>query len=796
MMTRFLKDWTIDLKKIPDYKEFNSSGFKEMVNKDICNKIIEKNEYGESVMIRFQTFTTKINNDNTQDIQYFQSCKMGRFMGESIINFPKHIKHTIFKYNNYIDVDQVKGHPTICLELARKNNETLKAFEEFVSNPQKIFDEMTEYYGTELQEHQKKWLFNLSIYGGSHKRWIKELTEPSQEDLDNGYKPIQLKNTKPREFEKRFKQECDLIKKLIWDNNPEIKKALENYEKKGEKYKLKSEHKKMNCVVSYFLQIIENDALYHCYKYLVKEGLIKNKVCCLEKDGLCFPPQKEYNEDELMSNLNKYILDKTTFRITYKIKKYEDENIDYKLLEDIQAETTKKDYETVKNRIEDQYHLCKISTGGFMAKINGNWNQYNKSGITEYLDDVIFIDEKNKPCSLHKKWFYDDNKLKYDEIVNEPDNSKVKSNMLNIYEPYDVKEFKQNQYTHDEEGLTKFKYLIECLCNHQTNTIQLFTKWLSHLFLYEGEKPGIHVIITGQQGTGKDTLIETLTKLMGDKKVFSTTNPERHVWGDYTSLLQNAKLVHISEISKANVFNHKGKFKGLVTDPKITIKAEGKTPFVISSYHAYITATNDNEPIEAKKGNRRDLLIRTSTKLKENKEFFDSYYKKIDNKDFLLTIYNYLINIENVPKRFTETDLKEGMSNLQTDLMEQNEDIEKEFLRDYIHSNNLKDTEILPIASTELFKSFNEYRNIHGLDKYEYTQKKFTLQMKIYNLEDLKDCIEWKKTKKGNIFILDPTKMYYKLGMHKIDDDIEKCVISDDSYDSLTEDDCLTDSDE
>ena len=94
----------------------------------------------------------------------------------------------------------------------------------------------------------------------------------------------------------------------------------------------------MNCVISYFLQIIENDALYHCYKFFVKEGLISNKICCLERDGLCFPPQKEYNEDELMMNLNKYILDKTTFNIKYKIKGYEEENIDYPLLENIKEE--------------------------------------------------------------------------------------------------------------------------------------------------------------------------------------------------------------------------------------------------------------------------------------------------------------------------------------------------------------------------------------------------------------------------------------------------------------------------
>jgi len=94
----------------------------------------------------------------------------------------------------------------------------------------------------------------------------------------------------------------------------------------------------MNCVISYFLQIIENDALYHCYKFLVKEGLITNKRCCLEKDGLCFPPQKEYDEDELMNNLNQYILEKSTFNIKYKIKGYEEENIDYPLLENVKEE--------------------------------------------------------------------------------------------------------------------------------------------------------------------------------------------------------------------------------------------------------------------------------------------------------------------------------------------------------------------------------------------------------------------------------------------------------------------------
>jgi len=63
-----------------------------------------------------------------------------------------------------------------------------------------------------------------------------------------------------------------------------------------------------------------------------------------------------------MNNLNKYILDKTTFK--YKNKCYEEENIDYPLIENVKEELSNNDYETVKKRMEEQHHLCKISTGG------------------------------------------------------------------------------------------------------------------------------------------------------------------------------------------------------------------------------------------------------------------------------------------------------------------------------------------------------------------------------------------------------------------------------------------------
>ena len=69
-----------------------------------------------------------------------------------------------------------------------------------------------------------------------------------------------------------------------------------------------------------------------------------------------------------------------------------------------------------------------------------------------------------------------------------------------------------------------FKYLISIVCNHQENTINVFTKWLAHLIQHEVEKAGICFVFTGKQGTGKDTIIETIIQILGKKKYFQLLN--------------------------------------------------------------------------------------------------------------------------------------------------------------------------------------------------------------------------------------------------------------------------------
>jgi len=224
----------------------------------------------------------------------------------------------------------VKGHPTLITQLGIINDDIDKysTISEYVKNPNKQFDEMTAHYGTDLLEHQKKWLFNSMIYGGGHQGWVDALTDPSDKDLQRGYIATPLLTQKPRPFEVQFKKECDMLKETVYNSNPALVELLkgENKNKKyfkekeintgdddDEKDKSKPEettsiplHKMKNKVISYFLQILENECLYHLYEYLIKESILLPKHCSLEKDGICFPPNKQFDKDDLADGANKY----------------------------------------------------------------------------------------------------------------------------------------------------------------------------------------------------------------------------------------------------------------------------------------------------------------------------------------------------------------------------------------------------------------------------------------------------------------------------------------------------------
>jgi len=88
----------------------------------------------------------------------------------------------------------------------------------------------------------------------------------------------------------------------------------------------------------------------------------------------------------------------------------------------------------------------------------------------------------------------------------------------------------------------------------------------------------------------------------------------------------------------------------LITNPALTINDKGVPSFQITSYHRFISTTNNREPINTKKGDRRNLIILASDELKGNYEYFQKINEYMNDINALRTFYDYLKSIPDLDK--------------------------------------------------------------------------------------------------------------------------------------------------
>ena len=176
---------TIDLDKLPDYKEFKEP-FYEYATKEIADEIGKQKEYKRYItnnkkQTKLQNFklkpeatsTWKNITENIEDDLIKFNCKqnfgIGRFYGDNTtVKCMKALKHTLYKYEGYIDLDQALGHLRIACEFMKLQNleNSYPHMFYYLNNREKVYEKMTDFYGPELSEKSlMKWIFNAMIYG-------------------------------------------------------------------------------------------------------------------------------------------------------------------------------------------------------------------------------------------------------------------------------------------------------------------------------------------------------------------------------------------------------------------------------------------------------------------------------------------------------------------------------------------------------------------------------------------------------------------------------------------------------
>ena len=736
----FMDEIKILTKKIQKYPLFEGT-FTETVDFTLCKMIIDKpNTFSPETISGFNTAVmSKLRADGSLHVIHNQRFGLGRFYADKNVSFIPHqreIKHTLFYYLGWLDLDMVKGHPSIALAVF-KGILDLPHIQTYVDTYDNIVIALSNFYKTDgepLNNDNIKWLFNMIIYGGTPDGWIKKLAEGG--DGYTGKKIVEFVGHHP--FVLEFEKECLKMSDMVFKSNPSIVKKI-----RQPKDTLRDAK---NSTISYFFQIIENHIVYLAYELLTTLGIITPRKCGLEYDGLNIPPNGTVvNQDETISVLNNFVVNRTGLDVKFKFKPYggsvmhdlielrKNMVVATPILDGVIEAIVEEETETstsIFNRLVVDFELThtKIINDSLYIKDTGDeiitMNRQKLLASYEHIE--CGLNKNGMPVSFIHKWITFNDKINRKDTMNiYPDATKCPSNAFNLWRPFTMEKIAHLPYERNNDGLNFLLDHIKVLCDYNEVVYKYFIGWVAHMIQLPDKKLPCIVLISNE-GAGKTSLILLLKKMMGEKKVFECSDPTRDVWGEFNHLMMDAFLVNLSEIKFADSKDAVGKFKALITDSTININQKGISQITVASHHKFIVTTNNHSPLSIKKDDRRFAVIRSSDDKIGDSGYFDELYALLDDNDSIRTIYSYLKKYDIsdfVAKDIPQTEHLEGLKEMSVSPIE-------DWLREYTFEN-VNNTEIVKVSSKDIYKLFTDWLAVEGR-KYETNVR--SLGMKLTNL--------------------------------------------------------------
>ena len=699
----------------------------QCLNKD---KKHTKEECKTKYSILQQFCETNLKTDgNTKRIYSYSTGTSGRlFSGSSLQGMPSTIRGLIMRDGVGTDIDMCNAHPVILRYICKLHNITCPHLEYYINHREEC-----------LMKFESREIGKL-LY----------LTALNKDTLNRTKGlPLEFKN-----YDIEIKQ-----------TQKQLVKINEYMELVGSVPENKP-YNKLGSAINRIMCYYENIILHHAIHVINKKGI---EIAILMFDGLMVYGNY-YKDLELLEYITHYVNKKMNG--LNMIWTYKEHNTELKIPADFVVKNTNKinknenSFEYVAKEFE-KIHLKIINKSLFVKHDNINiifltQSQLKMSyshlsyDVPVYNDKGVFTVFNTLP--FINKWIgFTHNIRRKDDVDIYPNSTDCPENIFNLWRPFAM-ELLTEPYTHKQPELEFILNHIKILCNNDENVYDYFIKWTAQMVQYPHIKTIMPTFISGE-GSGKGTLFKLFEKMLGNEKVFETTNPGRDVWGDFNGMMCNCFLVNLNELSKKDTMEAEGKIKGLITDNTLAINQKGIPQYKIKSYHRFITTTNKEEPINSTNGDRRNLIIRSSDEKKGDYMYFETMHKYLEDNDVIRTCYDYFKSIEGMDKF---KDISMPQTEYQTNLKELSKSPIEQWLESFTREHMNDTTQIIELLGNEIYELFKLWCNENGI-KYDINAVKLGVRLTNMNIQGI---YKGSHTRKGHTKIFNITVLHktFKIG--------------------------------
>ena len=196
----------------------------------------------------------------------------------------------------------------------------------------------------------------------------------------------------------------------------------------------------------------------------------------------------------------------------------------------------------------------------------------------------------------------------------------------------------------DEQMIKPYlDHIREIIADGDEKIYQYIINWLSFIIQNPDAKTGVALVITGDQGTGKNVFTNQICKLLSRYANPNLTNIDSIV-GKFNTSLENMKLIVCNELNSAdtNKYLNSDSLKSVITESEIQINAKNVKPRQCQNVVNLIMLSNNQAPVKIESNDRRYLVVKTSNKHRQDTDYFDKLCKSF-NKSFYDNLLTYFV---------------------------------------------------------------------------------------------------------------------------------------------------------
>src|SRR5262249_54531653 len=163
-------------------------------------------------------------------------------------------------------------------------------------------------------------------------------------------------------------------------------------------------------------------------------------------------------------------------------------------------------------------------------------------------------------------------------------------------------------------------HMLSNICAGNNEHFNWVLAFLAHLVQRPWEKPGVSIVLRGEEGTGKGFFANVIGRLCGTH--YCVVSQAGHLTGRFNAHLAQALLVFVDEAFWAGDKAGEGALKHLVTDEELTIEGKFRDPIMVRNLSRLIIASNEKWVVPAGIQARRWAVFDVADTRRNDRAYF------------------------------------------------------------------------------------------------------------------------------------------------------------------------------